>query len=225
MHQPSRGSVNYLAQAAPGHMITRVDFALDLVVDHAYGARRLCVFLMKHLRQLWHGKRRANSVFETVYYGRAWHRRNIALYPTRVSKVTGTDCAHVEFRFYSAAVCKRMGLVRLTDITSLDVIDLLQRNCRLSAIVPKSIEARLQEVVGCTVLAWNRRKHSKPVTRPDVRLKVRQLLARTLNVRPARIMSAAVQCWYETWHPFREDTLVDAPLYVLINKHQCPFLF
>lgn len=225
MHQPSRGSANVLSAFAPDHIISRADFALDLSVEHFFGARRLHFFLSRYLRQTWHGNRKIVSEQNTLYFDKAWNRRNIVMYASRPSKITGTACAHVEFRFYGARICKRNGLRTLTDLRKFDAISLLQKSFRLSAVVPSLVDKRINSTAGTATLIHNRKNASSPLTRSQMGHIIRRMLARLLETAPGDIMRAPIQRWFEYHRKFVRRAVVDAPRDALVNRYESHFLF
>lgn len=147
LHQPPRAALDVVAKVSRDHVVSRMDIAVDLIARTQQEAAEVGKFLEFHMTQKWHGERETRLEENTGYFGQRSTSRNIAVYSDRPSKTSGQPCVHVEFRFCGALSCQRIGVYSLGDITSLDPTTLIERNARLSIIVPKLLARRLDAMV------------------------------------------------------------------------------
>jgi len=73
VQRPTTESLQRIASLIPRHLVTRMDIALDLIVDDNADAEVLKKLLDTHLTQPWRGKRSCAWVAESTYWGK--HRR------------------------------------------------------------------------------------------------------------------------------------------------------
>lgn len=85
------------------------------------------------MTQPWRGKRALTMCEDTVNLGRAWTRRNVAVYLSP-SKIMGQPAVHLEMRYSSAAACRRRGVKPIRDLLALDIDACIRRDIRFSAI-------------------------------------------------------------------------------------------
>ena len=114
-------------------MVIRFDLALDFIVTFPQSQLSRADFLRQHLTQPWRGKRALTMCEDTVNLGRAWTRRNVAVYLSP-SKIMGQPAVHLEMRYSSAAACRRRGVKPIRDLLALDIDACIRRDIRFSAI-------------------------------------------------------------------------------------------
>jgi hypothetical protein len=150
IHQPSPLTIAYISTDRPNHWVNRVDLALDFIVASADAELLLTDFFRRYLTQPWRGNRERTVYEDTVYFGAASTRRNVAVYAS-VSKITHQPAVHLEMRYIGADACGRRGVHCIDDLTLLDVEACIRRDIRLSAIcwriADKSIDRLAEEVV------------------------------------------------------------------------------
>jgi hypothetical protein len=134
IQQPTRAAIEYLAKRSPGHLVSTFDVSLDFITSSQESASIVDGILQKHITQPWHGRRRASTYEETLYAGKRGSRRNIVVYATRLSKIRGTPCAHLELRYATSRACAARGVRHLNDLLAFDPCRFLSRDVRLSDI-------------------------------------------------------------------------------------------
>ena len=120
VQRPTTESLRRIASLIPQHLVTRMDLALDLIVDHVAAAAAVKKLLDTHLTQPWRGNRSCAWIDDSSYWGKASTRRNIVVYADRPSKIRSSPVCHVEFRFCRARVCKSYGVSTVLDLLQLD---------------------------------------------------------------------------------------------------------
>ncbi len=155
IQNPSRGALEWLrGDLRQEGLITRVDIALDLVVDAEGSAGRLQRFFERHLVQRWRGKRIRTSFGNTRYWANnPMTARNLAVYSDRPSKVTGAACCHIEHRTCTGEACRRRGLGTFDELLDFDSRAFWARELCLKAIDQLKMERAIdRKAVGllCT---------------------------------------------------------------------------
>lgn len=213
IHQPTEATIRFLIALNCKYVINRFDCALDLIVGDRRTAEGLCVFLRTHLTQPWRGKRELRLCESTLYFTKAWKPRNIAIYPAR-SKKTVEWAAHIEFRYCHAASCRRIGIRSLGDIATFDPVSAITRACRFSMLHPARFERSVELEIGKAVMAHNRRKSLRPVTRAMIDRRFREILSRSLCLRDDERVGAdylrhmSVQNWLDTYPEIARPAVV-----------------
>jgi hypothetical protein len=121
--QPSRAVCAFIAANCPGHIVGRVDLAVDFITPTAWEARSDAHWLARHVVQA--GQRSPRSRMRkfkgTKYWAPSTARRGIRLYSDLPSKITGEPCAHVEIIRARAALCRSVGLATSKDFLADDL--------------------------------------------------------------------------------------------------------
>jgi hypothetical protein len=146
VQRPTTESVRRIASLIPRHLITRMDVALDLIVNDIAAAKAVKKLLDTHLTQPWRGKRSCAWAAESAYWGKASTRRNIMTYADRPSKIQTSPACHVEFRFCRARVCSNYGVSTVLHLLQLDPCAVIGRNCRFSIVHPRKLDKQLDEI-------------------------------------------------------------------------------
>jgi hypothetical protein len=131
---PSIATLRYIALSFPSHIVTRFDVALDFITTTQLHASRIRSFLRMCVTQPRRGRTRMNLDTTTVYFCGQRARRNIVIYATKPSKITGTPAAHLELRYSNARACKSRGIRKLIDLENYNISDTLSRDVRISDI-------------------------------------------------------------------------------------------
>jgi len=97
-------------------LMTRVDFSLDLITHCLRHARQLQAFFNCHLVQRWHGAGIVEFINGTMYFRCRKSRNNIAVYSGKLSKITKTDCCHIDWRICKADTLRRAGFNSIEDL-------------------------------------------------------------------------------------------------------------
>lgn len=231
IQRPTKQVLSALMAKGGPHAINRVDIAVDLIVPSLRDAEELKTFLHQRLTQPQRPKRaRIREVEGTIYRAAAWiFPRNIVLY-TRRSKINGQPCCHVEFRFYKAEGCRRIGLRQLADIVDPDAAKLLPaifRNSRLSTLNWPKVEQAIDAFVGKAMLLWNRKpttRFRRRLNRKQMSQKLRGILARILQSeeiesQPENLRLKAVQSWIDETN-LVHNAVLSLPAHALVKGAQ-----
>lgn len=132
--RPTTEAIEVLAAVSGEHIVSRTDVALDLATQTPEQAEALCQFLMMHISQAWHGKRRYTSFQNTAYVAAAGAGRNVTVYTKH-----RPNC-RVEVRLCGSASCRRYGVRNISDLPSLDLARIIVRNIRLAKPIWPRIE-------------------------------------------------------------------------------------
>jgi len=219
LQQPSVESLKYLARIVPDHLVNRFDIPLDLIVPDVEAARGVQEFLRKHITQKWRGRRRLRVVQGTDYWAAPWKRRNLALYSNLPSKVCGNPAAHLEFRFYSAAVCRSYEVSQLKELLNFDPFRVISRNVRLSSLIVERVEENLDELTGQTMLRNNRRRGRMRTNRDMIRESVHNWCARLVQEgdrKPSSLNDARVQSCIDFLPKYMSRALIHLPPELLL---------
>lgn len=219
LHQPQPDALMFLAKVAGEYLVNRIDIAVDFITASREAADELREFLNRHLTQRWHGKRRRITVEGTIYFSRAWRRRNIALYNLREAPHT----CHLETRLYGAQTLRRYGIRSLRDVIDFDGGAVITRNCRLSALVWTRVQRAIDKIVGNTVLGRHRRYEVKS-NRSEVREEYEVIIThclRTDDWEPTadELALAPVQLWIERFPHLVHNAVLHRPSNILIKTH------
>ena len=217
LHQPNSDALIYLDKVAADCLVNRIDISLDLVTASWEAADELREFFHRHLTQRWHGKRRRCTVEGTIYFSRAWQRRNIAIYNLREAPHT----CHIEIRLYGALTLRRYGIRSLSDAVDLDGSAVIVRNCRLSALIWARVERAIDDIVGNTVLLRHRKSGIKS-NRGEIREEYEVILSHCLRESddcrpPVRLPLAPVQLWIDNCPYLVRTAVIHRPFTALIK--------
>ncbi len=134
LQQPSMATLRYITSYCPTHIVTRFDIALDFITSTQLHASHIKRFLRMYITQPHRGDTRMNMDDTTVYFCGKQARRNIVIYATRPSKISGTPAAHLELRYCSARACKSRGIRKIMDLENYNILRTLSRDVRISNI-------------------------------------------------------------------------------------------
>jgi hypothetical protein len=136
-------------------LVNRFDLALDLIVANLGEAQRLDELFLRHKVQRWHGRRRMAFSNGTAYASKNRRTsRNLVQYADQPSKVTGTQCLHLELRLKGAESCRRVGINFLEDLPALDYRNLWTRELCLRAIDPRRLHREIDAAAGRMILRY-----------------------------------------------------------------------
>jgi hypothetical protein len=189
LHQPTPKAIKFLAERyrepsdqRMGHIVNRLDIALDLIAADRTHVHALQYFLDKHVTQPYRGEHVSNRVEGTTYNRQDWEGRVIARYADKPSKVDGGFNAHTDYRFFGARLCQDYcGVRRIEKLNTMDPVPLLKRACRLSVIHWKKLEKEIDKSITET---WN----------ANGRVSKRSVIAVRVNRWFARVLSHESHC-------------------------------
>jgi hypothetical protein len=217
MHQPTPVSLACLAAATDhDYIMCAVHIALDFVMPTSAAAYDLRQFFKRHVTVPWHGLARCREIDaskhrkqsaardHTTYFGKAWTRRNVALY---VKLGPGKPPAlRLEARISRAATCRRYGLDDLTALACLDLAafaaDYFPHHMRLSMLDCRRLRRRLDRETD---------KHWRQARWAESRMQYRDLLERI-------ILHAAQAPQWDYWMPSSIDDLDKVPVQEMIDS-------
>ncbi|MDE8345330.1 MAG: hypothetical protein POH28_04015 [Acidocella sp.] len=185
LHRPNIETIQYVMSEFPGQKVSRVDIAIDFIVPSQDVAKTVSELILQVLTMKWRRKGTIICAEETSYYSRKGKNRNIAAYADRVSKITGEAVAHIELRRFSAEVCRSIGLCTIADILTVDLVDAIRRQVKLSTFNWPSVEKQLIDEAGMIVQKHGAthnllRKYNRFSTRVKAAACIKHLNARVM---------------------------------------------
>ena len=155
------------------YCVNRVDVSLDLITRNKQDAYEVQDFLQLHLCKRRPGKNMTTEYATTLYwskpqtkldrYGRIKMirpRRDIAAYSSLPSKITGQPCAHIDFRYFEAASCKRR-FRTFADLQMLNLTDFWAEHLWLRENDPIKLERQVVRLGGINHAARIRKHRAK----------------------------------------------------------------
>jgi hypothetical protein len=219
IQRPTLSCISYLTKLVPDHIVTRFDIAFDLLTHSSKQAQQVQNSILRHLTQPWRGHRKVTRYQTTIYYGAKRTRRNLAMYATRPSKLTGGPAAHIELRYSTAASCRRRRVNQLKDLVRLAPAQLLAKDCRLSIINWHKVDREIDKMASMYML--NYRQPLLAADRPEAVTRIREHLLDRIRdhdqiVSWSERNTVPVQIWIDAWPDIRR-CLVHIPINTLIK--------
>jgi hypothetical protein len=133
LHQPTDLTFDLLEVFSPADLlIVRLDICLDINTKTHLEALQVADYLIRHTYQKWACKE-PQVFWNSHYTNRRSGARNIATYADRLSKFSSKPCAHVEFRFQNAEICRKHNLDTIAAIRNLDLREFFKDNLKMIA--------------------------------------------------------------------------------------------
>jgi hypothetical protein len=154
---PSADALRFLQQRMteqPFPWINHVACAVDFEVPTKRDAEEFQRFIDAHLYKPHHRPGHGVEVYAntTTYFGFNSRRYRISTYADKVSRHTGSPCAHLECRFQSASAVRAVGISSIADLLAFDFPAFWTKRLRLYEYDPRRLARR-----------WNR-KPGRPRT-------------------------------------------------------------
>lgn len=109
LQSPTMAALELAAQIEPSELLpVNLHLCLDHIEPDQESADVSCDFYQKHSIQR-HARTETTMQKNTSYSARAIARTRLVIYSTKLCKVTGEHCAHVELRMKGAAKLKKWG--------------------------------------------------------------------------------------------------------------------
>jgi len=188
---------------------------MDLLTRFPDDVAPLHIFLTQFATQPWRGRRRYAEHKSTVYFGRAWQGRNMAIY----SKAS--ECrTRLEIRIFGAANCRRYSVGDCRSLLNQDLVSIIRRNARISVLDWQKVERRINRCVNATMRASGQ-------GREDAQRRIQTHIARCLQTEhclPTRdeFPSRPVQAWIDYLPYIAKGAVRTMPLDALINASDRP---
>ena len=120
LQSPTRAALEIAATISTKDLIpVRLDPCLDHIQPDQQTADIYTDFMQKHAIQS-NVRTETLMCVDTSYSARHRGRTNLVMYSTKLDKVTGQHCAHIEIRIKGGAKLKRMGLGTIQQILDFD---------------------------------------------------------------------------------------------------------
>lgn len=154
LQSPTRAALDIAATISTKDLVpVRLDPCLDHIQPDQQTADIYTDFMQKHAIQS-NVRTETLMCVNTSYSARHRGRTNLVMYSTKLDKVTGQHCAHIEIRIKGGAKLKRMGLGTIQKILDFDHATFWEKH--LILIDPKY---RTEQQIIDAVVARNRYKN------------------------------------------------------------------
>jgi hypothetical protein len=161
IQQPTISTLRLITLLFPDHIVTLLDIAIDFVSENKRTVSRIKNFLHRYVTQPRRGNSRIAVHKGTVYFCRRGARRNIALYDSKPSKITGLPAAHLELRYRTARICKSRGIKKLTDLENFQISSFIDRDLRISDINWSKADRIVERAAALFMRQFNKRQRDK----------------------------------------------------------------
>jgi len=158
VNQPNRAVLevlDHLHDMGCRATLYRLDIAVDFITQTRCEAEWLKHWLAKHVLLRWRPKGRMLTHEEGIYWVNQKDRRqnnkkrsarDLLVYASRLSKITGTPCTHLELRFQTSAGCRTVAS-RVKDVLKIDPSKVFGRHLRLSFVSKAFVDKAVRDAV------------------------------------------------------------------------------